>query len=222
MYHMCLQRTRLNLHILLKFMCVAVCCSALLCIAVYHMCLRRTRLNLHILPKFVCVAVCCSVSQCIAVYHMCLRRTRLNSHILPKFVCVAVCRSMLQCTTCAYGEHVWTRTCSWSFCSTFSIWGHAEWLLLPYPASLDSPAISLRVCSSVLQCVAICCSVWQCVAVCCSVLQCVAVCCSVLHCVQCVAVCCIMFISTVYHSPLVGPAVSPVYVLQCIAVRYIV
>ena len=45
----------------------------------------------------------------------------------------------------------------------------------------------MRVCCSVLQCVAVCCSVLQCVAVCCSALQCVAVCCSVL---QCVAVCC--------------------------------
>ena len=34
----------------------------------------------------------------------------------------------------------------------------------------------LRVCRSVLQCVAVCCSMLQCVAVCCSVLQCVAVC----------------------------------------------
>jgi len=64
----------------------------------------------------------------------------------------------------------------------------------------------VKVCCSVLQCVAVCCRVLQCVAVCCSVLQCVvkvcrerfqlvdrgsvlqcvAVCCSVL---QCVAVC---------------------------------
>jgi len=39
----------------------------------------------------------------------------------------------------------------------------------------------IRVCCSVLQCVAVCCSVLQCVAVCCNVLQCVAVCCSVLQ-----------------------------------------
>ena len=55
----------------------------------------------------------------------------------------------------------------------------------------------LRICMSVLQCVAVCCSVLQCVAVCCSEMtyarhvahmhECVAVCCSVL---QCVAVCC--------------------------------
>jgi len=41
----------------------------------------------------------------------------------------------------------------------------------------------LKVCCSVLQCVAVCCSVLQRGAVCCSVVQCRAVCCSVLQCI---------------------------------------
>jgi len=66
----------------------------------------------------------------------------------------------------------------------------------------------MRVCCSVLQCVAVCCSVLQCVAVCCSVLQVVAVCCSVLQCValprvlQCVAVggCCSTSLALATHA----------------------
>ena len=52
--------------------------------------------------------------------------------------------------------------------------------------------MKVRVCCSVLQCVAVCCSVLLCAAVRRSVLQCVAVCCSVLQGVvlQCIAVCC--------------------------------
>jgi len=81
--------------------------------------------------------------------------------------------------------------------------------------SLPSPS-SLRVCCSVLQCVAVCCSVLtrvalcscvlQYAAVCCSELQCVAVCCSVL---QCVTVCC-----SVRTPPLSSLAYTSMYNLS--------
>jgi len=60
--------------------------------------------------------------------------------------------------------------------------GHADVsdLLLRSGARLLD-ASNVRVCGSVLQCVAVCCSVLHCAAVCCGVLRCVAVCCSVLQ-----------------------------------------
>ena len=79
----------------------------------------------------------------------------------------------------------------------------------------------IRVCCSVLQCVAVCCSVLQCVTVCCSVLQCVAVCCSALQCAAVVyAHECVYINKTDYPveegAPIHIRATTPL--LSCIAV----
>ena len=108
----------------------------------------------------------------------------------------------------------------------------------------------MRMCCSVLQCVAVCCNVLQCVAVCCNVLQCVAVCsvsqcvewnqhttfmihwrmcCSVLQCVaaccsvlQCLAVCCsvLQYVAIRQYSVLDKRMGRKFNVLQCVSVSW--
>jgi len=104
------------------------------------------------------------------------------------YTCVFIIYIHMSILYCHYGE----AKCVHESCQYW------HWVLRK-----DVMWVLIRVCCSVLQCVAVCCnvlqcvaamsvltkdmrthgdeSVLQCVAVCCSVLQCVAVCCSVLH-----------------------------------------
>jgi len=47
--------------------CVAVCCSALQCVAVYSSDDQRKNVNRVVFTRGGCTAVCCSALQCVAV-----------------------------------------------------------------------------------------------------------------------------------------------------------
>jgi len=71
-------------------------------------------------------------------------------------------------------------------CANFVLAGFLMWLLEAGTENPDygDPWEGVRLCCSVLQCVAVCFSVFQCVSVCCSVWQVAAVCCSILQCTK--------------------------------------
>jgi len=143
---------------------LAVCRSALQCVAVYYSALQR-------------VAVCCSVLQCVVVYSV--------------LQCVAVCCTVAQTLSrvneqSAYWCDIDTLMCTQARTRSH-IRTHKSGRYTGNAADvLNCVAVCCRVFISsccCIACVAMCCNVLQCVAMCCNVLQCVAVFCSVLQCV---------------------------------------
>jgi len=142
--------------------------------------------------------VCCSVLQCVAV--CCIDHVLGALRPTSVLQCVAVCCIVLQCVSLTM---FWVRVGPQGHERSKVVLQRGEGGGKPHhKLNREVPRCrEVKVCCSVLQCVAVCRSVLQCVAVCCSVvdgeggakvqggqsvLQCVAVCRSVL---QCVVVC---------------------------------
>jgi len=78
-----------------RFICVAVCCSVLQCVAVFFSVTFASAST----RRFICAVVCCSVLQCVAVCRRVDEGASYVSYQVPmcgmtfvrRFICVAVC-----------------------------------------------------------------------------------------------------------------------------------